>query len=266
MPIIRGRDINGFELLTRLGFAARAIMYGAIGYLALWLGRTEDNQGALDYIEGVGGAILIGVMALGFLGYGIWRLSEAIVDGEGHGTNVGGLAQRLGGGVSGIIHLFLCWAAVGLARGGRISSADTVEQGASTALTLPGGHWLLILGAAVMVGLAAFQIVKAYRLGFLKHLDPCVSGKAWIAWVGRAGYLARGAVFAMIALFLWQAGRQQRATAAGGMEQALDRIPDDWQVAVAAGLFLFGVFSAVEAVYRRITDPQVLERLRRQVA
>jgi hypothetical protein len=258
--------INGFEMLARLGFAARALMYGAIGYLALRLGRTEDNEGALAYIESVGGGILLGVMALGFLGYGVWRLSEALVDTEGQGTGATGIAQRLGGGVSGVIHLFLCWAAIGLATGGAASSTDSAELGASTALAVPGGSWVLVLVAAILLGLAAFQIVKAYRLGFLKHLEPAVAGQAWIAWAGRAGYLARGIVFAMIALFMWEASRQERAAAAGGMEQALDRIPDDWQVLVAAGLFLFGVFSAVEARYRRITDPGVIDRLRRVAA
>ncbi len=258
--------INGFEMLARLGFAARALMYAAIGYLALRLGRTEDNEGALAYIQGVGGGILLGIMAIGFLGYGVWRLSEALIDTEGQGTGAKGIAQRLGGGVSGIIHLLLCWAAIGLATGGKGSSSDSAEQGASTALALPGGSWMLVVVAAILLALAAFQIVKAYRLGFLKHLDPAAAGRPWIAWVGRAGYLARGVVFAMTALFMWEASRQERAAAAGGMEQALDRIPDDWQVLVAAGLFLFGVFSAVEAVYRRITDPQVLDRLRRHVS
>ena len=257
--------INGFEMLARLGFAARALTYGAIGYLALRLGRTEDNQGALAYIESVGGGILLGVMAIGFLGYGVWRLSEALIDTEGQGTGAKGIVQRLGGGVSGIIHLFLCWAAIGLATGGPASSTDSAEQGATTALALPGGSWMLVAVAAILLGLAAFQIVKAYRLGFLKHLEPAAAGQAWIGWVGRAGYLARGIVFAMIALFMWEASRQQRAAAAGGMEQALDRIPHDWQILVAAGLFLFGVFSAVEARYRRITDPQVIDRLRRHV-
>jgi hypothetical protein len=258
--------INGFEMMARLGFGARALMYGAIGYLALRLGRTEDNQGALAYIESVGGGILLGIMAIGFLGYGVWRLSEALIDSEGQGTGAKGIAQRVGGGVSGIIHLFLCWAAIGLATGGKASSGDSAEQGASTALALPGGSWMLIVVAIVLLALAAFQIVKAYRLGFLKHLDPAVAGQAWIAWVGRAGYLARGIVFAMTALFMWEASQQERAAAAGGMEQALDRIPAEWQVFVAAGLFLFGVFSAVEARYRRITDPQVIDRLRARVA
>ena len=42
---------------------------------------------------------------------------------------------------------------------------------------------------------------------------------------------------------------------------------DGWQrVTVAIGLGLFGVFSMVQAVYRRITNPRVLERAHGRVA
>jgi len=34
--------VKPFEAVTRLGFAARALVYGAIGWLALRSGRTED--------------------------------------------------------------------------------------------------------------------------------------------------------------------------------------------------------------------------------
>jgi hypothetical protein len=46
------------------------------------------------------------------------------------------------------------------------------------------------------------------------------------------------------------------------MGAALGSLPATLQMAVAAGLLLFGVFSFVEAVYRRINDPQVLERMK----
>jgi hypothetical protein len=41
----------------------------------------------------------------------------------------------------------------------------------------------------------------------------------------------------------------------------LGSLPPTLQLLVAAGLFLFGLFSFVEARHRRINDPRVLERL-----
>ncbi len=263
MPRVDSNGINGLEMAARLGFAARAVTYGAIGYLALRVGRTEDSQGVLSFVQGTGGSIVLSLMAIGFAGYGLWRLSEAAVDSEGQGSDAGGIVKRLGGAISGIVHLFLCWGAVRLLVWGEESSGNAAEQGASTMLRFPGGSFALIAVAAVLLGLAAYQIVKAIKLGFLKHLSPDAAQRPWVGWVGRAGYLARGIVFAATALFMWHASDSSRAAEAGGLEQALDSFPEWLRLIVAAGLFLFGVFSAVEAVYRRITDTQVVERLTR---
>ena len=110
-----------------------------------------------------------------------------------------------------------------------------------------------------MTGL--LQIIKSVRAGFLKHLDQRAARKAWIKATGRAGYAARGVVFLIMASFFWQSARQADASEAGGMGSALASLPPTLQLIVAAGLLLFGVFSIVEAIYRRITDPHVVARL-----
>lgn len=250
------------ELLTRMGFAARGVMYILIGYLALRLGRTEDGAGALEWLDSGGGRIVLIVMAVGFLAYAVWRLSEAAIDSEGHGSDAKGVAVRLGGAASGIIHLSLAWLALTLGMGGGSQEGDAAEQGASTALTFPGGEAAIAVAAAILLATGAYQLIKAIKLGFLKHIDPAVAGKPWIAWLGRAGYLARGVVFVVMANFLWRAGRQSDAEAAGGMDQAMDAMPASLQILVATGLLMFGIFSLVEARYRRINDPDVLNRLK----
>jgi hypothetical protein len=258
---------NTIEMMTRIGFAARGIMYMLIGYLALRLGRTEDGAGALTFLDSGSGRVVLVVMAVGFLFYGFWRLSEAAIDSEGHGDDAKGIAVRIGGAVSGIIHLSLAWVALSLGTGnGGGGGGNTAEQGASTALTFTGGEAAVAVAAAILLLTGAYQLVKAIKLGFLKHLDPAVAGKSWIAWLGRAGYLARGVVFVVMASFLWRASRRSDADAAGGMDQALDALPESLQLIVAAGLLMFGVFSLVEARYRRINDPHVLHRLRAKAA
>lgn len=259
-------DINAFQTATRLGFAARGLTYIAIGYLVLRLGRTEDHHGALAFIESAGGEILLLAMALGFLAYGIWRLSEAFVDGEGHGSDAKGMVVRIGGAVSGLIHIALAWAAVGLANGDPQGHMSPSEQGASTALDWPGGVYAVWLLAAILVGVGAFQIVKAIKLTFLTQVEPRAARQPWVAWAGRIGYLARGIVFLAMALFMARAADQHRPGAAGDIDQALDAFPPALRAAVALGLILFGLFSLVEAIYRRITDPDVIRRLRRAVA
>ncbi len=69
-----------------------------------------------------------------------------------------------------------------------------------------------------------------------------------------------------MANLLWRASRQSNADAAGGLDQAVDVMPDSLQIPVAAGLLMFGVFSLAEAQFRRINDPAVLSRLRKMAA
>lgn len=256
-------QVGKFEALTRAGFAARGIMYMLIGFLALKTGRSSGSDGALEYLDSGAGKFLLGAMALGFLGYGIWRLSEALLDTEGNGTDGKGLALRGAGFVSGLIHLGLAFSAAQLAfrTGGGAGSSDGAEQGTATALSLPGGQALVLAAGAILLVAGVFQIIKAAKLSFLRHLDRRAANEAWVQWSGRLGYAARGLVFMAIAYFLWRAGSQNSSEAAAGTGGALMSFPETLQMMVAAGLFLFGLFSLVEARYRRINDPHVLERM-----
>ena len=264
-------SVPSLETFTRIGFAARGLMYCVIGYLALQSGRTEDGAGAIRMLSGGSGSLLIWLMSAGFLAYGVWRLSEALIDTEGHGSDAGGIAARVGGAVSGIVHLGLSFYAMTLASGtaagpGGGGAGGSAESSARTALDLPAGELILYAAAAALLATGAMQLVKAAKLQFLQRLDGEAARMAWVRWIGRAGYSARGLVFMMVAWFFWKAASSSSAGPAGGMSQALDAFPPELRLLVAAGLLLFGLFSFVEARYRRINDPQVIERLKGMAA
>lgn len=254
--------LSRMEAATRAGFAARGVMYVLIAFLALWVGRSEDGPGALKLLDSGGGRFVLGVMAIGFLGYGVWRFAEALIDSEGHGSDAKGLAMRAGGVVSGLIHLGLSLYAAKLAAG-RPAQGDSIESGAATTLSLPGGEALLMIAAAALLATAIANLVKAAKAEYLKHLDARAAGQAWVKWVGRGGYAARGVMFGVMALFCWRAAEAASASQAGGIGEALAWLTGWPRLLVAAGLGLFGVFSLVEARYRRINDPQVVARLQR---
>lgn len=244
--------MQAFEVVTRLGFAARGLMYGAIGWLAIVSGRTEDAGGILGYLERRAGAVLVAIMAAGFFSYAAWRFFEAWLDTENHGRDAKGVAVRLGGAGSGLIHLSLGVAALLAVFHARRGGGDGPESGAAMALSLPGGTVLLYAAAAVAAGAGIQQFRKAWRLKFLRHFKLEAARRIWVAWLGRIGYAARGGVFLVVGWLLVNSAQTQRAGAAGGIDDALGSLPRPVQLALAAGVLLFGLFSLTEAAYRKV--------------
>lgn len=247
-----------FEVLTRVGFAARGLMYMLVGFLAAWWGRAEDASGALEHLNrGTGRPVLL-VMSLGFAAYALWRLLGAALDSEGHGSDRKGVFIRLGGAGSGIIYLGFAYSAARLALGGgggHGGSGERAREGAAVALSLPGGQALLIAAAIALLLGGGYQIVKAARGKFLRHLDAKAAHAIWVQVTGRGGYAARGIVFLVVAYLLGVAAFHHSPGAAGGMHEALASLPRTPRFVVGAGLLLFGLFSLVEACYRRIGNP-----------
>jgi hypothetical protein len=221
--------------LTRIGFATRGILYVVIASLVLRSGRAEDTSGALQYVGNGAGRLLLGIMAVGLLAYGIWRLADAAFDIERHGSDRKGLVARMGAGVSGVVHLFLTWQAVRLIHGTG-STGGGAEAGTQAALALPGGSVLVMFGATILFGVGIIQLVKAFRGGFLRYLEPQIASQAWARWSGRAGYAARGVVFLISSYFLLKAGIQEQASQAGGMAEAISWLTSPWDIIIALGL------------------------------
>lgn len=248
--------------LTRIGFATRGVLYLVIAFLVIRLGRAEDPSGALQYVGQGGGRVLLSVMAIGLVAYGLWRLSDAAFDIERHGSTGKGLLERAGAAVSGVLHLFLAWQAVRLIRGAA-ASGDGAREGAETALRLPGGGAMVMLAGLILLGVGAFQLVKAVKGNFLRHLEPQIARLPWVQWSGRIGYAARGFVFLITGFFILRAGFQEQASEAGGTDRALAWLSSPLDTIVAVGLFGFGLFSLVEARFRTLHDVPVAGLVRR---
>jgi len=207
-----------FLFLTRLGFAARGLMYILVAWITLKAGRAEDTSGALDYLNGGAGRLILCAMALGFASYGLWRLAAAWLDSEGHGSDRKGLAIRLGGAGSGLIHFgfFYYSARLLLGERGGEGSGERAEQGAAAALSFPGGQTLVILAALGLLLAGLYQLYKGVKGKFLRHLDGRAANALWVQ---------------------------------------LASLPHWARIGVAWGLGFFGLFSLVEARRRVIRDP-----------
>ncbi len=245
-----------FQSLTRLGFAARGLLYIIIAFLILRTGRTEDLTGALQYLGEGSGELLLALVALGLGVYGLWRLGDAAFGMEHPGKDAKALRKRGTVAVIGAIYLYLCYKAVRILQeqGGGLSNT---RQQADTVLDLPGGQLMLAFAALVLVLAAAAQLRTAMSCSFLRNLREGAGEQEWVKWLGRIGYAARGVIFLGVAFLIGRAALDDRSDEVGGMEQALDLLSGPLLYAVAAGLMLFGAFSLVEARYRRIRRPPV---------
>lgn len=251
-----------FQHWTRVGFLARGLLYIIIALLVLGTGRTEDLTGALEYLNQGVGRLLLMVLAAGLATYGLWRLADAAFGIENPGPDGKALRKRGAAGVIGAIYLYLAWKATRILLDGDAGEASTQQQ-ADTVLDLPGGQWVLAFAALVLAVAGANQVRKAYKCSFLDRLDFAAQ-EPLVKWLGRIGYAARGVIFIAVSVLIARAAIDEQSTEAGGMEQALDLLSGPLLYAVAGGLMLFGIFSIIEARYRRIHRPPV-EAIKRNV-
>jgi hypothetical protein len=252
-----------FQWLTRLGFAARGFLYILIALLVILTGRSEDLTGAIEYVgHGLGKVLLIAIAA-GLATYGLWRLSDAAFGTEHPGADWKALGGRAVYGGVGVIYLYLAYKALRVLLAGSSGTMGTAEQ-ADTVLDLPGGD-LVLAGVALGLLIAgANQLWKAIHCKFMRRLREGAGQKQWIKWMGRLGYASRGIIFIVVAWTIYRAATDHRPTEAGNLESALDILRGPYLTPIAAGLLLFGLFSLVEARFRRIHRPPV-ERVKRQV-
>ncbi len=258
------------ERLARLGYATEGAVYALIGLLAAGAafgtgGRATGQHGAFEVVaESPFGSVLLGLIAVGFLGYALWRSVQAIADPDKEGADVQALGKRVGYGVSAFVYAGLAFSAVGLILG---TASDGRSPDGWTALLLswPLGQLLVVSIGAAVVGVGLHELYQAYKAEFFEYLKLGEMGEKVRTWTerwGRLGIAARGIVFGVVGTFLIRAALEydpQEARALGGALQTLAQQPlGPWLLgAVALGLVAYGLFMLSVARYRRISTGRV---------
>ena len=253
----------GIKALARLGFATIGVVYLLMGVLAL-LAAAGQRRGALANKEEAvkrlqdlpGGRLLLGLIAVGLLGYILWRFTQAIRDTERKGSGLTGLSVRFWYVASGLFYSGLALYAGRLALHGRADPSGNASQSlAAWVLAWPAGDWLIIFGGLFTIGIGAFQVYRACS----RKLQSEVNGQQLspaqerlVYRVAQVGVAARGVVVGLLGYCLLRAGQLARAEAVGGTDDAFNLLATMSPIAlgtVAAGFMAYGVYSLVQARY-----------------
>lgn len=257
-----------FRWLVRVGFLSRGITYGLIGGIALALAvgagsapASPNPEGALTLIASspAGRAALV-VIAAGLLTYALWKIGRGLF---GHGPEGGGdpsLKERVGNIGGGVAYLAFFGVAVRVLAGTGGSGSGEQKQAAHGILGWPGGQVLVGIAGAVLVAVGLVQVYGAARARFVDDIKlDQMSDAEYGAFVGLGGIglVARALVFALVGYFLIRTAVEFNASKALGVDGALAEVHRQaygpWLLAlVAAGLLAFGLFSLLEARYRRL--------------
>jgi len=259
------------EMLARLGYGARGAVYCLVGGLALLAalgngGQTGGSRGALQSLLAQPfGKIWLAAIALGLVGFAVWRAAEALTDADHRGTSWKALGVRAVHLVSAGVYGSLSFFAASLALGRRTTTGgedQAARDWTAWLLGQPFGLWLVGLAGLAVVGAGLAFIARGWRGNVANYLALSPETRRWALPLGRLGFAARGVVFILVGGFLGLAavhGRSSEARGLGGALQSLQSQPYGWALlaVTAAGLFAFGLFGFVQARYRRIDAPDM---------
>lgn len=256
------------ETFARFGYAAKGFVYGAIGILALLAafsvgGDTTDTSGALQAIaQQPFGKLLLALIAIGLVGYVIWRLIQAINDPTDKGTDAKGIFTRLGYLLSGLAYIGVATNAALLAIGVGSNSGGGSSKQDWTAMVMqqPLGRWLVGIAGALTIGIGFWRIYRAYKTKFrdklnMSELDS--QHRKLLVNISRFGIAARGVVFVMIGFFILQAAKNYDPQKVKGLDGALLTLAQQpfgkvLLTLMALGLIAYAIYLFVQARYRRI--------------
>lgn len=257
-------ETTTFEGLARAGYVARGVIYVLIGILAVQLargvgGENPDQEGAMRLIaDQAFGRVLLVVVAIGLAGYSLWRGSMAFVGRTPEAGRHSAL-DRLGAAGSAIAYGTFCVLAIGILSGSS-SGGKEPSSGTADVLGWPAGRLLVVVGGLVFLGIGLYQAYLGISKTFLKDSKTMYMSPRTLKGftvLGMIGLLARGVTFSLIGIFFLKAAIEFDPKEAKGLDGALHSLTTQTYgtvalAVVAAGLIAFGIYSIVDARYRKI--------------
>jgi hypothetical protein len=247
---------------AKIGFLARGLVWITIGVLAVRLAiggsdKKADRSGALQAIRDKPfGTVMLVIVAIAFAAYALYNLLDASFDFERKGA--GDRLVRL---VRGVLYGWFAWTAYRFASAAKLQ--DNNKQSTDFTATLmkkPMGPWLVGIVGLVLIAIGLYNGREAFGERYeegLKTFELSRTNEKAVGLIARVGLISRMVVFAGIGLLFIQAARTHNAKEASGLDGALRRLlaisyGRPLVAALGVGLVAFGLYSLVEAKYRRI--------------
>ena len=258
---------EALDLAARFGYGARGMVYLVIGGLAVAAavragGDAPGSKGAMEALRGApwGTAVLVAI-GVGLFAYAFWRGLQAIFDADCHGQDAKGLAVRGALLVSAITHTLLGVYALSLVFAYGSAGSGSSESGSKGAaawlMQQPFGRYLVAAVAVAIAGAGFAHFLKGCRGGYREHLKVSERLMKVLIPICSFGLAARGFLFLIVAGFFLYAAWTVDPDQAGGLDSALawlrrQSYGETLFAIVAAGLFAFGLYSLIEALWRRV--------------
>jgi len=253
---------DAINVLARIGFIARGIIYVIIGVIALMLAlgaakHTPDRAGAVEAIAGKPfGFLLLWILTIGFAALALWRLVQALTE-----RLEPTLIRRLKAFGSAVGYAIAAFTTFMFVQHGRVpTSSDTASRDiTATVLSHDGGQFIVLFAGLLIAATGIYMVVQAFNLDFTEYLRMGWMNRRTreiVVLLGRVGYAARGIIVALIGVALVDAAAAYNAAKAEGVDGVLRRIADApfgpvLLILVALGLIAFGLVSFFEAEWRR---------------
>jgi Domain of Unknown Function (DUF1206) len=249
--------------LARIGLTARGIIYILIGWLAIQValghGSQQPNQqGALQLLaHNTIGLITLWLIGIGFIGYSLWRLSEAAFGVAGEGNGAGARLKSL---VRAIVYAFLAALTFKVIAGSAGNQTHKQQDVTASIMHHTGGQWLVGLIGLVILIVGLVMVFEGIRRKFMKYMNTAGMSprtRRIVERLGQIGTTARGVVFAIVGGLVIDAAVTFSPKKSGGLDKALLTLRHQpagefLLLVVALGLLIFGVYGLCEARWRRV--------------
>ncbi len=250
---------NKKENFARFGIATKGVVYILVGGLTAMTtlgmgGKETGSSGALEYVAQQSyGQLLLGLVALGLVGYVFWRMYQVFADPENNGTEAKGIVKRIAYFFSGIFYGFLAYSAVKIITNAGSGGGSGNQSGLfdSTA-----GKIVLVLIALGLLGKAIYQLYQAYSGGFrdkIKEAGLDSKARKVLVRSGQLGFTARAIVIGITVYLIFRSILSQGSGDIAGKKEAFQFLEgtfgDAVLIAIALGLVAYGVFMCIKARY-----------------